>query len=278
MQMKVLIVDKLSGEAVTSLEKMNLQVEEPNDLNAETLPGDLGDTNILIVRSTKVSAAAIEAAPQLSLIICAGAAVDTVDLAAASARGIYVANCPGRTAAAVAELTIGLLVAADRRIVDATVDLRRGAWRNGEYGKARGLAGRTLGILGFGAVGKAVARRAAGLEMNVIAWSRSLTPEDRRRASGGICGLAPGPGRRLGRRDRTPGLRPGNQAVGGQEVSRRDEARRDPDQHLPRTDRRYGGAVGGDRGEGAARRARRVRKRADRRRGRVHRPASWRRW
>jgi D-3-phosphoglycerate dehydrogenase len=175
--MKVLIVDKLSGEAVSALEKMNLQVEERNDLTAETLAGALGDTNILIVRATKVLAAAIEAAPQLSLIICAGAGVDTVDLPAASARGIYVANCPGRTAAAVAELTIGLLVAADRRIVDAAVDLRRGAWRKGEYGKARGLAGRTLGILGLGAVGKAVARRAAGLEMNVIAWSRSLTPE-----------------------------------------------------------------------------------------------------
>ena len=125
--MKVLIVDKLSGEAVAALEKMNLQVEERTDLNAESLPGALGDTSILIVRSTKVSAAAIRAAPQLSLIICAGAAVDTVDLAAASARGIYVANCPGRTAAAVAELTIGLLVAADRRIVDATIELRRGA-------------------------------------------------------------------------------------------------------------------------------------------------------
>ncbi len=105
-----------------------------------------------------------------------GAGVDTIDLAAASARGIYVANCPGKNTAAVAELAIGLLVAADRRIVDATVTLRNGAWQKKEFGKCRGLAGRTLGILGFGAIGKAVAQRAAGLEMRVIAWSRSLTP------------------------------------------------------------------------------------------------------
>ena len=129
------------------------------------------------MRSTKVAAATIRAAPRLSLIIRAGAGVDTIDLAAASERGIYVANCPGKNTAAVAELAIGLLVAADRRIVDATAAMRNGAWRKKEFGKARGLAGRTLGILGFGAIGKAVAARAAGLEMKVVAWSRSLTSE-----------------------------------------------------------------------------------------------------
>ena len=92
-------------------------------------------------------------------------------------RGIYVANCPGKNTAAVAELAIGLLVAADRRLVDATLAMRQGAWQKKEFGKARGLAGRTLGILGFGAIGQAVTARAAGLEMKVVAWSRSLTPE-----------------------------------------------------------------------------------------------------
>jgi D-3-phosphoglycerate dehydrogenase len=174
--MRVLIVDKLSPETVTSLEKLKLQVEVRSDLNAETLPGALAEVNILVVRSTKVTAAAIQAAPQLSLIIRAGAGVDTIDLPAASARGIYVANCPGKNTAAVAELAVGLLIAADRRIVEATLALRNGAWRKKEFGKARGLAGRTLGILGFGAIGKAVAQRAAGLEMPVVAWSRSLTP------------------------------------------------------------------------------------------------------
>jgi D-3-phosphoglycerate dehydrogenase / 2-oxoglutarate reductase len=173
--MRVLIVDKLSAETVTSLQKLGLDVEARGDLTADTLPGALARTDILVVRSTKVTAASIQAAPQLSLIIRAGAGVDTIDLAAASERGIYVANCPGKNTAAVAEVAIGLLIAADRRIVNATLDLRTGAWKKKEYGNARGLAGRTLGILGYGAIGKAVTRRAIGLEMNVIAYSRSLT-------------------------------------------------------------------------------------------------------
>jgi D-3-phosphoglycerate dehydrogenase len=175
--MNVLIVDKLSPEVVSALEGLGLVVEVRNDLDAATLPGAVGLADILVVRSTKVTTEAIRAAPRLSLIIRAGAGVDTIDLATASERGIYVANCPGKNTAAVAELAIGLLVAADRRIVDATAALRNGAWRKKEFGKARGLAGRTLGILGFGAIGKAVAQRAAGLEMKVVAWSRSLTPE-----------------------------------------------------------------------------------------------------
>jgi D-3-phosphoglycerate dehydrogenase len=167
----------MSPEVVCALETLGLQVVVRNDLDAASLPSVVGPTDILVVRSTKVTAATIQAAPQLSLIIRAGAGVDTIDLTAASERGIYVANCPGKNTAAVAELAIGLLIAADRRIVDATVALRSGAWRKKEFGKARGLAGRTLGILGFGAIGKAVAARAAGLEMKVVACSRSLTPE-----------------------------------------------------------------------------------------------------
>ena len=175
--MKVLIVDKLSAEVVNSLKALSLDVEVRNDLNAATLPDAVALADILVVRSTKVTASTIQAAPRLSLIIRAGAGVDTIDLEAASARGVYVANCPGRNTAAVAELAIGLLIAADRRIIDASEAMRNGSWRKSEFGKARGLAGRTLGILGFGAIGKAVAARAIGLEMKVVAWSRNLTPE-----------------------------------------------------------------------------------------------------
>jgi len=175
--MNVLIADKLSANAVRGLEELGLNVEVRADLDAASLPDAIGPADILIVRSTKVTTATIQAAPRLSLIIRAGAGVDTIDMTTASERGIYVANCPGKNTAAVAELAIGLLVAADRRIVDATVALRNGAWRKKEFGKARGLAGRTLGILGFGAIGKAVAERAAGLGMKVVVWSRSLTPE-----------------------------------------------------------------------------------------------------
>jgi D-3-phosphoglycerate dehydrogenase / 2-oxoglutarate reductase len=125
--MKVLIVDKLSASTVTELEKLHLQVEVRGDLSADTLPGAVADVGVLVVRSTKVTAATIQAAPQLKLIIRAGAGVDTIDLAAATTRGVYVANCPGKNTLAVAELAIGLMIAADRRIVDAAMALRGGS-------------------------------------------------------------------------------------------------------------------------------------------------------
>ena len=169
--MKVLIVDKLSPETVTELQKLGLTVEVRSDLNADNLPTAVADVGVLVVRSTKVTAKTIAAAPQLALIIRAGAGVDTIDLAAASAKGIYVANCPGKNTLAVAELAVGLMIAADRRIVDASMALRNGQWKKKEFGKSRGLAGRTLGIIGFGAIGRAVWQRATALGMKTVTWS-----------------------------------------------------------------------------------------------------------
>jgi len=182
--MKVLIVDKLSSDTVKMLEKLGMKVEVRGDLSADTLPGALADVNILVVRSTKVTAAAIAAAPQLKLVIRAGAGVDTIDLAAASAREIYVANCPGKNTAAVAELAVGLLVAVDRRIADATASMRAGTWKKKEFGKARGLAGRTLGILGYGAIGRAVAQRATAFEMKVVFWEPLPAAREAAKAAG----------------------------------------------------------------------------------------------
>ncbi len=188
--MKILVVDKLSDAVNAQLEKLGGHVT-CKSMSAEELPQNLADTEILIVRSTKVSAEAIKSAPLLSLIIRAGAGVNTIDLAAASSRGIHVANCPGKNTDAVAELTIGLLIAADRRIVNAATDLRNGKWRKKEYSKASGLKNRTLGIVGLGSIGKAVAERAKGLGMNVIAWSRSLTPEAAEEMNIGYCARLP---------------------------------------------------------------------------------------
>jgi len=174
--MRILIADKMSPAVVADLESLGASVAVRPGLASEALAEALGVCEVLIVRSTKVKAEAIAAAKSLALIVRAGAGVDTIDVAAASARGIYVANCPGKNADAVAELAIGLLIAADRRIVDATESLRQGAWKKKEFGQARGLKGRTLGVLGLGTIGRAVVRRAQGLEMDVLAWSRSLTP------------------------------------------------------------------------------------------------------
>ena len=175
--MKVLIADKLSDKAVTALRALGMDVTVNADLTSDNLPEFINGSDILVVRSTKVTEKTISAAKNLSLIIRAGAGVNTIDLPSANSRGIYVSNCPGKNTEAVAELAIGLLVAADRRIANATMDLRNGSWKKKEYGKSRGLKGRTLGLVGFGAIGKAVARRARSLEMDIAVWSRSLSPE-----------------------------------------------------------------------------------------------------
>ena len=175
--MNILIADKLSDKAVNDLRALGAVIRLEASLNAGELPGAVGDADVLVVRSTKVSAETIDAGKNLSLIIRAGAGVNTIDLKHASERGIHVANCPGKNADAVAELTMGLMVAADRRIAFQAEELRAGKWNTKEYGKARGLKGRTLGLVGYGSIGRGVAERAKAFGMSVIAWSRSLTPE-----------------------------------------------------------------------------------------------------
>jgi len=118
-----------------------------------------------------VTRATLEAASALALVIRAGAGVDTIDVDAASERGVLVANCPGKNSDAVAELAMGHLLALDRRLVEGTADLARGVWNKKEYSKANGLKGATLGIAGFGQIGRGVAQRAKAFEMNVVVWS-----------------------------------------------------------------------------------------------------------
>jgi D-3-phosphoglycerate dehydrogenase len=174
--MKVLLADRMDELVVDELRAVGLEVESRPDLTKTTLPQALDGVGILVVRATPVTAEAIEAGKQLNLIVRAGVSTQNIDVQAAAARGIYVASCPGMNAAAVAELVFGLLLSLDRRIVDATVDLRAGRWRRGHYQSARGLLGRRLGIVGLGAVGREVASRARAFGMEVTAWSRSLTP------------------------------------------------------------------------------------------------------
>ncbi len=177
---RVLIADKFEKVGVDGLKDLGCEVIQRADVKAEELPALLRevDPKILIVRSKKVSEDALRSGPRLSLVIRAGAGIDTIDVAAASRLGIFVSNCPGKNSIAVAELVMGLLLACDRRIPDQTIELRRGQWSKGEYSKARGLHGRTLGIVGLGQIGREVARRAQAFGMKVVAWSRQLTIED----------------------------------------------------------------------------------------------------
>jgi D-3-phosphoglycerate dehydrogenase len=173
--MRLLIADKLHPRAIEELRALPLEVVYEPELTKESLEKRLLGVGVLVVRSTEVTASAIENAKQLNLIVRAGAAYDTIDVRAASKRGIYVANCPGKNASAVAELVYGLMIALDRRVPDAVASLRAGKWERQEYSKAEGLQGKTLGVAGLGAIGREVAHRARVFGLNVVAWSRSLT-------------------------------------------------------------------------------------------------------
>jgi D-3-phosphoglycerate dehydrogenase len=175
--MRVLIADKFEKIGIDGLKELGCEIESQPDLGADTLPGALErvDPQILIVRGTRVSAAALKSGASLSLVIRAGAGIDTIDVPAASSLGVFVANCPGKNSIAVAELVMGLLLSCDRRIPDQVADLRAGKWNKGEYSKARGLHGRTLGIVGLGQIGREIMARAQAFGMSVVAWSRNLT-------------------------------------------------------------------------------------------------------
>ena len=178
--MKVLVADKFEASGLDGLRRLGCEVVYEPALKDQTLVKAIAETgaDVLVVRSTKVDAAALEAG-RLALVVRAGAGYNTIDVAAASARGIYVSNCPGRNAVAVAELAFGLILALDRRIVDNVADLRAGRWNKQEYGRARGLQGRTLGLLGFGRIAQEVARRAQAFGLNLVIWSRRFASAER---------------------------------------------------------------------------------------------------
>lgn len=176
--MRVLIADKFEESGRHELAMMGVDVAYEPDLAGDTLEATLTDSDfdVLIVRSTKVSAAMIEKS-KLSLIIRAGAGYNTIDVEAASANGVYVSNCPGKNSQAVAELAFGLMITCDRHIADNVADFRSGKWSKSAYSKARGLHGRTLGLVGLGKISQEMITRAKAFGMNVIVQSRWLTGE-----------------------------------------------------------------------------------------------------
>ncbi|SHF85950.1 D-3-phosphoglycerate dehydrogenase [Fodinibius roseus] len=174
--MKVFVADKLPQESIDELGTLVENVENKPSITASEMDSGLGEAQVLVVRSTIVSKECINNSPNLALIVRAGAGVNTIDLEAASNAGIYVANCPGKNSIAVAELTMGLIISLDRRLADNVIDFRDGKWNKATYGKADGLFGKTIGIVGLGGIGREVVKRAKAFGMPVIAWSRSLTP------------------------------------------------------------------------------------------------------
>jgi len=177
-EMRVLIADKFEQSGRDGLEAIGCDVSYQPDLKDDALSEAIRQTvpDVLVVRGTKVTEPML-AAGQIKLVVRAGAGFNTIDVAAASRRGIYVSNCPGKNSIAVAELAFALMLALDRRIPDNVIALRRGEWNKKEFSKARGLFGRTLGLIGVGKIGAEMIPRARAFGMPVIAWSRSLTPE-----------------------------------------------------------------------------------------------------
>ena len=177
--MIVLVADQFEQSGIDGLRAAGCEVFYDAKLADETLVEALRQTraDVLVVRSTKVTAAMMDVGP-LALIVRAGAGYNTIDVAAASARGIYVSNCPGKNAVAAAELAFGLLLALDRHIPDNVAALRAGQWNKKEFSKAAGIKGKTLGLIGYGSIGRAMAIRARAFEMHLAIWSRHLGSGD----------------------------------------------------------------------------------------------------
>ena len=166
--MKILIADAFPQPQLERLRGEGHECEFSPTLTGQDLPDAIPGCDALVVRSTRVEAATLEAADSLRLVVRAGAGTNTIDKERARELGIDVCNVPGANALAVAELTLGLIISADRRIPDNVADLRDGAWNKKRYSRARGLFGRTLGIVGAGAIGMAVAERAAAFGMRIL--------------------------------------------------------------------------------------------------------------
>ena len=178
--MKVLVADKFEKIGLDGLKAAGCEVVYEPDLKDDALLSAIASSaaDVLVVRGTKVTAPMLDAG-RLALIVRAGAGYNTIDVAAASRRGIYVSNCPGKNAIAVAELAFALILALDRRVPENVADLRAGKWNKKEYSKAQGLFGKTIGLLGIGSIGREMIRRAAGFGMPVAVWSRRFDGERR---------------------------------------------------------------------------------------------------
>jgi D-3-phosphoglycerate dehydrogenase len=175
--MRILVADRLPERFVEAMRSLGHQCEVDAALTETSLPGSMAGVDVLVVRSTRVAASVFAAADSLRLVVRAGSGTNTIDCDAATRTGVLVANVPGRNSVAVAELTLGLLLAVDRDIPDNTSELRAGRWDKQRFGAVgRGLYGRSLGIVGLGNIGLAVAERAAGFGMLLLAQAKGSRP------------------------------------------------------------------------------------------------------
>ncbi len=167
--MKVLIADKFPEFYINKLKENDIEVIYEPKLGENDIPKYSNQVDTIVVRSTKVNADAIMNSNTLNLVVRAGAGFNNIDVKAANKKGVYVANCPGKNSIAVAELAMGLIIALDRKIPDNVIDFNNGVWNKDKYSKAEGLAGKTLAIIGYGNIGKELAKRALSFGIKVYA-------------------------------------------------------------------------------------------------------------
>ncbi|MCY3001087.1 MAG: phosphoglycerate dehydrogenase [Planctomycetota bacterium] len=172
---KILVCDELSPEALEVFHSHGFAAEIAVGLKGAELLAKVADAHALVVRSaTKVTAEVIEAAPRLAVVGRAGVGVDNVDVDAATARGVVVMNAPAGNTTTTAELAVSLMLALARNVARADRAVRSGDWK--QRGKLLGseVTGKTLGVVGLGRIGRAVAQRGLGLQMKVVAYDPYL--------------------------------------------------------------------------------------------------------
>ena len=173
---RVLVKEKIA-EAGVELLRSEFDVELGVDWDADELERRIGEFDAILIRSaTKMTPELIERAGRLKVIGRAGTGVDNVDMAAATKRGIIVANAPESNSVAAAEHTLALALALCRNVPQAHGSLVAGEWARSRYG-GNELYGKTLGVIGFGRIGQLVAKRAQSFEMEVVAFDKFVTPE-----------------------------------------------------------------------------------------------------
>ncbi len=168
--MKVLVADSFPKNHMQTLTDNGFEVIYEPKLGENDIPNTVKDAEFIVVRSTNVNAAAINAGTNLKIVIRAGSGYNNIDVAAATAKGVSVANTPGKNSIAVAELAMGFIIALDRKIPDNVKDFNSSVWNKAKYSKAEGLYGKTLGIIGVGNIGKEIAKRAQAFGMKVIGY------------------------------------------------------------------------------------------------------------
>ncbi|HDQ71755.1 MAG TPA: 3-phosphoglycerate dehydrogenase [Chloroflexi bacterium] len=176
--MKVIVCDPTDPEAIAAMQEAGIEVDVRDDITLEELGEIIADYDGMVVRSrTKVREPLIDKANNLKVIIRGGVGLDSIDVAYAEAKGIDVRNTPAASSNSVAELTIGYLLALARPIVQAALSMQEGKWEKKQM-KGTELAGKTLGLIGFGRIGSLVGEKAHALGMDVLFYRRSSVDVD----------------------------------------------------------------------------------------------------